>query len=46
MNSQYFCDVVVEEAQRSLIAMMGKSGIEGMMMQMDNCQVQNSARTT
>jgi hypothetical protein len=46
MNRQYFCDVVREEAKRSVTAMTRQSGIEGMMRQMDNCKVHNSARTT
>jgi hypothetical protein len=45
MNNQYFCDVVLEEAQRSVTPMTGKSGIEGLMIQMDNCQVHDSRRT-
>jgi histone-lysine N-methyltransferase SETMAR len=46
MNSQYFCDVVVEDAKRSVTAITGKSGIEGLMIHMDNSQVHISARTT
>jgi hypothetical protein len=45
MNSQSFCDVVLEQAQRFVTAMTGKSGIEGMMIHMDNCKIHNSART-
>jgi hypothetical protein len=30
MNNQYFCDVGLEEVQRSVIAITGKSGIEGL----------------
>jgi hypothetical protein len=46
MKSQYFCDVVLEEAKRSATAITGKSGIEGVTMHTDNCRVHNSARTT
>jgi hypothetical protein len=46
MNSQYFYDVVLEETKRSVAAITGKSGIEGMMIHLDNCQILNSARTT
>jgi histone-lysine N-methyltransferase SETMAR len=46
MNSQYFCDIVLEEAKRSVTTITGKSGIEGMMIRMDDCKVHNSARTT
>jgi hypothetical protein len=46
LKSQYFCDVVLKEVKRSAKAITGKSGIEGMMIHMDNCKVHNSARTT
>jgi hypothetical protein len=46
MKSQYFCDVVLETAQRSVRAITGKSGIEGMMIHMDTCKGHNSASTT
>jgi hypothetical protein len=46
MNSQYFCDVVLEKANRSVTAITGKSGIEGMMIHLDNGKVSNSARST
>jgi histone-lysine N-methyltransferase SETMAR len=46
MNSQCFCDVVLEDAKRSVVAIMGKSGIEGLMIQTDNCKVHNSGMTS
>jgi hypothetical protein len=46
MNSQYFCDVVLEETREALTSIPEKSGIEGMMIHLDNCRVHNSGRTT
>jgi histone-lysine N-methyltransferase SETMAR len=46
MNSQYFCDVVLQETKEALTSIPGKSGIEGMMIHSDNCIVHNSGRTT
>jgi hypothetical protein len=46
MNSQYFCDVVLEETKEALTSIPEKSGIEGMMIHLDNCKVHNSGRTT
>jgi histone-lysine N-methyltransferase SETMAR len=45
MNSQYFCNVVVQETKRPVTIITEKSGIEGMMIDMDNHKVHNSART-
>jgi histone-lysine N-methyltransferase SETMAR len=47
MNSRYFCDVVLEEVKRTVIAITvtKKSGIEEVMIHMDNCRVHNSAKT-
>jgi hypothetical protein len=46
MNSQYLCDVVLEEAKHSVTAITEDSGLEGMMIPMDNRDVHKSARTT
>jgi hypothetical protein len=46
MNSQYFCDVVLQETREALTSIPEKSGIEGMMIHLDNCKVHNSGRTT
>jgi hypothetical protein len=46
MNSQYFCDVVFQETREPLRSIPEKSGIEGMMIHLDNCEVHNSGRTT
>jgi hypothetical protein len=45
MNRQYFCDVVLEENRRIVIAVSKKSGISEVMIQMDCCKVHNSAKT-
>jgi hypothetical protein len=45
MNSRYFCDAVVEEAEWAMMAITGESWIEGMMISMDNCELRNSAKT-
>jgi hypothetical protein len=39
INRQYFCDVIREGAKRSVTAITGKSGIEGLMMDTDNAKV-------
>jgi histone-lysine N-methyltransferase SETMAR len=36
MNSQYFCDVGLEATKRAVIAITGESGIECMIIHMDN----------
>jgi hypothetical protein len=46
MNSQYFCDVVLQERREALTSIPEKSGIEGIMIHLDNCKVHNSPRTT
>jgi histone-lysine N-methyltransferase SETMAR len=46
MNSQCFCDVVLQETREALTSLPETSGIEGMMIHLDNCKVHNSARTT
>jgi hypothetical protein len=46
MNSQYFCDVVLEGAKWTVTGMTRESGIEGIMMHLGNCKVHNSAETT
>jgi hypothetical protein len=46
MNRQYFCDVVLQETRETLTSILEKSGIEGMMIHLDNCKVHNSVRTT
>jgi histone-lysine N-methyltransferase SETMAR len=46
MNSQYFCDAVLQETREALTSIPEKSGIEGMMIHLDNCKVHNSGRTT
>jgi histone-lysine N-methyltransferase SETMAR len=46
MNTQYFCDVVLQETRESLTSIPEKSGIEGMMIHLDTWKVHNSARTT
>jgi histone-lysine N-methyltransferase SETMAR len=46
MNSQYFCDVVLQETREALASISEKSGIEGMMIHLDDCKVHNSGRTT
>jgi hypothetical protein len=46
MNSQYFCDVVLQETRESLTSILEKSGIEGIMIHLNDCKVHNSARTT
>jgi histone-lysine N-methyltransferase SETMAR len=46
MNSQYFCDAILQETREALTSIPEKSGIEGMMIHLDNCKVHNSARTT
>jgi histone-lysine N-methyltransferase SETMAR len=46
MNSQYFCDVDLQETRESLTSIPEKSGIEGMIINLDNCRVHNSGRTT
>ena len=46
MNRKYFCDVVLQETREILTSIPEKSGIEGMMIHLDNCKVHNSARTT
>jgi hypothetical protein len=43
VNRQYFRDVVFEEDKRAVIAINKKSGIEEVMIHMDNCRVHNSA---
>jgi hypothetical protein len=45
-NSQYFSDVVLEVAKRSVTAITGKSGIEGTMVSMGSSQVHDSTRIT
>jgi hypothetical protein len=45
-NSQQFCDAVPEEVRWVVITINEKSGIEEMMIHMDNCNVRNSAKTT
>jgi hypothetical protein len=45
MNSQYCCDVVLQETREALTSIPEKSGIEGMMIHLDNCEVHNSGRT-
>jgi histone-lysine N-methyltransferase SETMAR len=46
MNSQYFSDVVLEQAKRAVTALTGKSGPMTMdMINMDNCQSLNSPKT-
>jgi hypothetical protein len=44
-NSQYFCDVVLQETKVALTSIPEKSGIEGLMIHLDNCNVHNSAST-
>jgi hypothetical protein len=44
MNGQDFCGAVLKEGKRAVTAITGKGGIER--IQMDNCEVHNSARTT
>jgi hypothetical protein len=46
MNSQYFCDVVLQETREALTSLPEKSGIEGMMIHLGNCKGHNSGRTT
>jgi hypothetical protein len=46
MNSQYFCEVVREEARMAVITITKKSGIEEVMIHMEYCKVHNSAKTT
>jgi hypothetical protein len=46
MNSQYFCDVVLQETREALTSIPEKSGIDGMTIRLDNCNVHSSARTT
>jgi hypothetical protein len=46
VNNQYFCDVILEETRRAVIIITKKSGIEQVMIHMDNCKVHNSAKTT
>jgi hypothetical protein len=46
LNSQYFCDVVFQETREALTSIPEKSGIGGMMIHSDNCQLHNSGRTT
>jgi hypothetical protein len=46
MNSHYFCDVVLEEARRAVMAITKKAGIEEVMVHMDNCQVHNLAEAS
>jgi hypothetical protein len=46
MKSQYFCDVVLEGAKRSVTAITGTGGIEGLMMRMGNCKGHSSTRAT
>jgi histone-lysine N-methyltransferase SETMAR len=46
MNSQYFCDVVLQETLEGVRSVSDESGIERMMIHLDNCKVHNSARTT
>jgi hypothetical protein len=46
LNSQYLCDVVLQETQEALTSIPEKSGSEGMMIHLDNSKAQNSARTT
>jgi hypothetical protein len=39
LNSQYFCDVVVQETREALTSIPEKNGIEGMMIHLDDCRV-------
>jgi hypothetical protein len=41
MNSQYWCDVALEEVRRAVIAITKKCGIEEALMRMDNCKGHN-----
>jgi hypothetical protein len=45
MNSQHLRDAVLEETKRVMTVMTRQSGIEGTMIQMENCKVHNSAKT-
>jgi hypothetical protein len=45
MNTQWFCDVAFKEVKRSVRAISGQSGIEGLMIPLDNCKVYNSAKS-
>jgi hypothetical protein len=46
MNSQNFCDVVLEEGKRAVTTILGKTGIEGTMIHMGSGRVHHSAKTT
>jgi hypothetical protein len=36
MDSRYFCDIIIEETQRAVTSISGTTGIEGMMIHLDN----------
>jgi hypothetical protein len=46
LNSQYSCNVVLQETHEAFTSIPEKSGIEGMIIYLDNWQVHNSGRTT
>jgi histone-lysine N-methyltransferase SETMAR len=46
MNSQYFCDAILQETREALTSIPEENGIEGMMIHLDNSKVQYPARTT
>jgi hypothetical protein len=45
MNSQYFCDVLLQETREALTSTPEKTGIEGRIIHLDNCKAHNSGRT-
>jgi hypothetical protein len=46
INVQYFCNIVLEEARQAVITIIKKSGIEEMMIHMDNWKAHNCPKTT
>ena len=46
MNSHYFCDTILEGTNKAVASFPEKSGMEGMMIHLDNCKVHNSRKTT
>jgi hypothetical protein len=46
LNSQYLCDTGLRETKEMLTSIPEKSGIEGMMINLDNCKSDNSPRPT
>jgi hypothetical protein len=46
INVQYFCNVVLEEARQAVMTIIKKSGIEEVLIHMDNWKVHNYAKTT